>query len=89
MLVDTLVVGIWVYPLHEFVECVEVQSQIQIVDKCLFLVSDVDNGSIQGRKNLLHFSEIYISYGKAVTLAGLLVQLDQLVVLHQGYRDFR
>ena len=59
------------------------------MDKCLLLVSDVDKSSVQGRKNLLDFSEMYISYRKAVTLAGLFVQLDEPVVLHQCYRDFR
>ena len=45
--------------------------------KSLFLVSDVDKGSIKGWKNLLYFSEEYVSYGEVVTLAGLLVQLDK------------
>ena len=44
--------------------------------------------SVKGWKNLLYLSEIYISYRKAVPLAGLLVKLDESVVLHQRYRDF-
>ena len=53
------------------------------MDECFLLVSDVDKGSIERRKNLLHFPEIDISDGKAVPLAGLLVQFNQPVVFHQ------
>ncbi len=59
------------------------------MDKCLLLVSDIDKSSIERRKNLLDFSEINISYRKAVPFAGLFVQLDEPVVFHQRYRDFR
>ena len=89
MLIDSFCICVGIYPSDEFVKGLKVQSQVQIVDKCLLLVSDVDKSSVQGRKNLLDFSEEYVSYGEVVTLAGLLVQLDQPVVLHQRYRDFR
>ena len=88
MLVDSFCICVRVDSLDEFVESLKIKSQIKIVDKCLLLVSDVDEGSVQGRKQLLYLSEIYISYREAVTLAGLLVQLDKLVVLHQSDRDF-
>ena len=59
------------------------------MDESLFLVSDVHKGSVQGRQQLFHFSEVYITHRKIVALARLLVELDQLVVLQQSYRDFR
>ena len=74
---------------HALDEVKTIKSEVKVVDKCFLLVSDINKSSIQGRKNLLHLSEIYITYRKAVTLAGLLVELDQPVVFHQCYRDFR
>jgi len=67
VLVDTLCIRVGIDSLDEFVESLKVKSQVKIVDKCLLLVSDVDEGSVQGRKNLLYLSEIYISYGKVMT----------------------
>ena len=62
MLVDAVGVCVGIDPFDKLVECLKIQSQIQIMDKCLFLVSDVDKGSVKGRKNFLYFSEIDISH---------------------------
>ena len=50
----------------------------------LFLVPDIDKGSIERGKDLLDLSQIDIAYRKTVPFAGLLVQFDQPVILHQG-----
>ena len=54
--------------------------------KSLLFITDVNKGSIQGGKNLLYLAEVYIPDRKRVPVAGLLVQFDEPVVLHQGYR---
>ena len=68
---------------HEFIECVEIQTQVQVMNESFLLVTDIHEGSIERWKKFLHLSEIYISYGKTVPLAGLLVQFDQPMVFHQ------
>ena len=50
VLVNALCICVRVDSLDEFVKGFKVKSQIKIVDKCLFLISDIDEGSVQGRK---------------------------------------
>ena len=47
------------------------------------LVSDIHKGSIERRHNLLHLAEEDIPDRETVPLAGLLVQFDETMVLHQ------
>ena len=89
MRIDPFLVGVRVEPPDELVERVEIQAQIQIMHECLLLVPYVHKGSVEGRKKFLHLAEIYIPHRKTVPLAGLLVELDKPVILHQCYRDFR
>ena len=58
-------------------------TQVQVMNESFLLVTDIHEGSTERWKKFLHLSEIYISYGKTVPLAGLLVQFDQPMVFHQ------
>ena len=86
--VHCLVVGIQVNSPDELVECLKVQTEVKVMYECLLFVSDVNEGSIQGRENLLDFSKIDISYRITVPLAGLFVEFDEPMVFHQCYRNF-
>ena len=84
-----LVVRILVYLPYELVERTEIQPQVEIMHESLLFIADVHKGGIQGRKYFLHLPEIHVPDGEVMALARLLVELDQLVVFQQSYRDFR
>ena len=58
----SLVVGICIDSPDEFVEGVEIQSEVEIMYECLFFVTDVNESSVERRKNLLHFSQIDVAH---------------------------
>ena len=60
----------------------------EIMDECLLLVPDVNESRIQCRHYLLHLSEEDIAHSEAVIRKGFLVELDELVVVHQSVSSF-
>ena len=83
MRIKSLEVRIGVRLLDEIVERIEIQSKIKVVDERLLIVADIDESSIQGGKEFLHSSEENIPHREIVTLTGLSVVLDKLMVLHK------
>ena len=83
-LVERTVVRVGVAAADEFVKSREIQTQVEVVDERFFLVADIDEGSVEGRKDLLDLAEVDVAYREMGPLAGLLVVLDQPVVFHQG-----
>ena len=82
--IQGLGIRILVALLDELVKRIEIQAQVQIMDKRFLFVPDIHEGSIEGRHDLLHLAEIDIPHAVGVALAGLFVQFDQPVILHQG-----
>ena len=70
------------------IEGLEVQAQIEIVDKCVLLVSDVHESGIERGKYFLDFSKIDISHTVATALRFLPIEFNQTLVLQECNRDF-
>ena len=86
--IEFLEVPVGIRLLDETVECIEIQTQVEIVDKRLLAVSDVDKSGIQGREKLFHSAEENVTDRETVTLAGFLVEFNQSVIVHQGNPHF-
>ena len=61
----------------------ELRPQVEVVDKGVLFVSDVDECRVQSRHDLAHLPEVDVPHGEA-RLALLLVQFDEHLVLAHG-----
>ena len=71
---------------HQLLQRRELGAQVEIVDKGILLMADIDERGVQPRHDLAHLAQINIPYGES-RLALLLVELDQHLVLAQGDRN--
>ena len=64
----------------------ELRSEVEIVNKSILLVTDIDKCGIQSGHNFAYLAQIDVAHRKT-TLATLLVQLYELLVLNKcnGY----
>jgi len=67
----------------EFLQRGELRPQVEVVDKGVLFVSDVDECRVQSRHDLAHLPEVDVPHGEA-RLALLLVQFDEHLVLAHG-----
>ena len=87
-LIERTVVRVGVAAADEFVKSREIQTQVEVVDKCVFLVSDIDKGGVQGGQEFLDSTEVDVTHREIVSLARLLVEFNQPAVFHQGDVNF-
>ena len=87
--INSLQVSIGICPFDEFVEGVEIKSEVEVMDKCFLLVTDVHESGIQSRQEFLHLSQVNVTHRKTVPFDRFLVQFNQPVVFHQSDGDLR